>query len=136
MALQARPYEKVLSQSLDKDEHDHHSFYLRSQSIALLCRRWGHSAGGFQLSLAKGGHNCHAGNRTPGGPQRGEPQPRPPLAVDRAMSLLPPIGEILALPDSDPCLVSAGLMLNRRGITAPLIPRELLRHPLGAHGLG
>jgi hypothetical protein len=50
------------------------------------------------------------------------------------MILFHNIVEILALPDSDSCLVSPVVPLNRRGVAATLINRNLLGKPLAANG--
>jgi hypothetical protein len=51
------------------------------------------------------------------------------------MILLDDIVEILALPDGNSCLVSAVVMLKRRGVTATLVDASLLREPMVVNGL-
>ena len=51
------------------------------------------------------------------------------------MVLFHDIVEILALPDGDAGLVGPVVTLNRRGVTATLVNRDLLRDPLVMDGL-
>ena len=108
---------------------------LCSQGVELFRGRLSRVSRSLPLSLANGGHDFPARDRTTRRPHRLQAQPRMSEPSHCALLLLPNIMAILGVTDDKRGFVRRVGARDTRRVAATLIARDLLRQPLQAKGL-